>query len=43
LKQTPLDADEQVIIDSGLQDLDLLQVNEFVAKRLGEKVEDTAI
>jgi ATP-dependent DNA helicase RecG len=34
-------ADEQVIADSGLPDLDLLQVNEFVAKRLGEKVEDT--
>jgi ATP-dependent DNA helicase RecG len=34
-------ADEQVIADSGLQDLDLLQVNEFVAKRLGEQVADT--
>jgi ATP-dependent DNA helicase RecG len=35
-------ADEQVIADTGLPDLDLLQVNEFVEKRLGEKVEATS-
>lgn len=33
-------ADEQVIQDSGIQDLDLLLVHEFVEKRLGENVEN---
>ena len=34
-------ADEQVIENSGMKDLDLLLVNEFIERRLEEKVDET--
>jgi hypothetical protein len=35
-----MNSEEQVLENTGLKDLDLLMVNEFVEKRLGEKMED---